>query len=365
MRYDLNELSSRKKQILKAIIEAHIELGEPVGSKYLMEKKDISCSSATIRNEMSELEELGYLEQPHTSAGRIPTELGYRFYVDSLAENYNLTNSEITELQTKLNDKKAELDSILDTAVKLASSMTNYTALVVKPRDVKVSVKRYELMAMDKRNVVLIMALDNGNVKTKHLRSANDVSEDGIKRLSSILNEFLSQKTAEEITLPMLMAMENAMGEYSYLVSPVVKAICETLTTLDGGELKVDGINRLLSYPEYYDFEKLKDMLSMFEQKNDILEIVSGSCDENTSLAIPDAANNDKVQVYIGSENMVKTMNNSTLVFKTIKDGDKTIGAIGVIGPTRMDYSKVIATIDNLTNGISSIISSNDEENND
>lgn len=354
MRYDVNELSDRKKLILKAVIEAHIETGEPVGSKYLTNNKHIAYSSATIRNEMAELEEMGYLEQPHTSAGRIPSELGYRFYVDTLAESYSLTTNEISELQSKLNDKQSELDGILDTAVKLASSMTNYTALVVKPSLEKVTVKRFEIMLMDPHNLVLVMALDSGNVKTKHLRSMFEVNEEGVHRLADLLNKTVIGKTADEITLPMLMNMESELGEYHYLVSPVIKAVCETIANQSGGDLKIDGINRLLSYPEYYDLERLRDMLAMFESKKELLEVVSDSA--SSEISVPAVLGEDKVHVYIGSENTVKIMDNSTLIFKTIRDGDKTVGAIGIIGPTRMDYSKVIATIDNLTNGVASLL---------
>ncbi len=357
MRYDENALSERKKLILKAVVEAHIALGEPVGSKYLTQNQQIPYSSATIRNEMAELEELGYLEQPHASSGRVPSELGYRFYVDSLAEDYSLTNNEISELQSKLTEKQAELDAILDTAVKLASSMTNYTALVVKPKPIKITATRIELMQMGPRNLVLIMALDTGNVKTKHIRSAFDISEDAIRKMSALLNEYLVGKCADEITLPMLMSMESRVGEYHYLVAPIIKAACETLAVTGGGDLKVDGINRLLSYPEYYDIERLRDMLAMFESKNELLQLVSGDGDAN----LP-AVTGDKVQVYIGSENAVKIMDNSTLIFKTIRDGDRTVGAIGIIGPTRMDYSKVIATIDNLSSGISSLLGAHTDE---
>lgn len=362
MRYDANMLSDRKKLILKAVVEAHIELGEPVGSKYLTQNKKIAYSSATIRNEMAELEEMGYLEQPHTSAGRIPSELGYRFYVDSLAEEYNLTNKEISELQSKLNDKQAELDGILDTAVKLASSMTNYTALVVKPKPARITATRFELMQMGPRNIVLIIALDTGSVKTKHIRSSLDIDEEGVRCVSAVLNELIVGKNADEITLPMLMRMESLVGRYNYLVSPIIKAICETLTMIDGGDLKIDGINRMLSYSEHYDIERLRELLAMFERKNELLEIVGNSGERGDSLP---AAMDDKVQVYIGSENTVKIMDNSTLIFKTIRDGDRTVGAIGIIGPTRMDYSKVIATIDNLTSGITSLLSAHSDSDED
>lgn len=341
------ELSERKKLILKALIEAHIEMGEPVGSKYLTQYKHIAYSSATIRNEMAELEELGYLEQPHTSAGRIPSETGYRFYVDSLIEKYNMTAREITELKTALRSRQSELDTILEEAMRLASSMTNYTALALRPRNVRNVVTRYEAIRIEERKLVLVMVMSSGVVKSKYILSELPIPEEAAALLARTLNECLTGCTADEITLPNLVDMEHRMGVYAYLVNPVSKGIYETLSSFDGGELKFEGVNRLLSYPETYDFDRLKQMLAMIEQKDDLLRLIS---EETSALAA--SGDDNKVQVYIGHENLVEIMDNSTLILKTVKSGDHVIGTIGIIGPTRMDYPRVISMIDQLSAGI-------------
>ncbi len=340
------DLSERKKIILKAIVDAHIENGEPVGSKFLTGHKQISCSSATIRNEMAELEELGYLEQPHTSAGRVPSEAGYRFYVDWLIDRYNFTQSEIDELHRTLRQKQSELDAIMQTAVTLAARLTNYTALAIKPRQPRITVIRYELLRLDETTLVLIMVI-GGIIKTKYVHANRPIPNDAVVTLSAVLNKYATGITAAEITLPMMMEMERIMGEHEYLVSPVIKAVCETISVFDGGELRFEGINRLLSYPEVYDMDRLRDMLALFEKKDALLEVLS---EETTHT--PD----DRVQVYIGRENVVKVMDNSTLIFKAVRDHGKTVGAIGIIGPTRMDYRRVIATIDHLSRGVSELL---------
>ena len=345
-----NRLNERKKQILKAIVEAHIENGEPVGSKYLTTNKQIACSSATIRNEMAELEEMGYLEQPHTSAGRIPSEAGYRFYVDQLIDRYHLTQNEIAELRHALRQRQAELDSIMETAVTLAARLTNYTALSVRPRQRRITVSRFELMRLDESTSVLIMLI-GGVVKTKYVRSTHPVPAEAAVRLSGVLNARLTGMTADEITLPILMEMERMMGEYDFLVSPVVKAVCETISLFDGGDLRFEGINRLLSYPEYYDTDRLRELLALFEKKDALLEVIS-----------EEARSDEGVQIYIGRENLVKVMDNSTLVFKTVTQDGRTVGAIGIIGPTRMDYRRVIATIDSLTRGVKEALGSPEED---
>ena len=339
-------LNERKKQILKAIVEAHIENGEPVGSKYLTLNKQIAFSSATIRNEMAELEEMGYLEQPHTSAGRIPSEAGYRFYVDQLIDRYNLTQNEIDELKAALRQRQAELDGIMQTAVTLAAKLTNYTALSVKPRQTRITVNRFEIMRLDETTAVLIMLI-GGVVKTKYIRSNRPIPTDAAMLLAGVLNARLTGLTADEITMPILMDMERAMGEYDYLVNPVVKAVCETISVFDGGELRFEGINRLLSYPDTYDMDRLREMLALFERKEALLEVLSD-----------ETRNDDRVQIFIGRENVVKVMDNSTLVFKTISQGGRAVGAIGIIGPTRMNYRRVIATIDSLTKGVTDALGS-------
>ncbi len=352
MRQDDGSLSERKKLILKAIVDAHIENGEPVGSKYLTQTGKFPYSSATIRNEMAELEAMGYLEQPHTSAGRVPSEAGYRFYVDSLVERYRMRGAEAERLKEALRAKQAEIDSILDTAMRLAASMTNYTALAVRPRIAAMSVKKYELIPVDSTSLVLVMVTAGGAVRTQNIVSQRPVPEEALKKLCALLNMRLTGITGDQFTLPLLMQIESAMAEYAFLVDPVVKCICQTISTASGGDLKIDGVNRLLSYPEFYDIGRLREMLEMLERKEDLLQLISG----DTAPMMPSGQPEDGVHVYIGSENPVIIMDNSTLVFKPVVKQGRNIGAIGVIGPTRMNYGKVISTIDGITNSLSDVL---------
>lgn len=340
-----NGLSERKKQILKAIVEAHIELGEPVGSKYLMSNKQIACSSATIRNEMAELEMLGYLEQPHTSAGRVPSELGYRFYVDTLAEHYSMTAREITEINRLLKTKVAELDQLLVAASKLASSLTNYTGIAVTPRKQSVSISRFETVYMDAYNFLLVMIISSSDVKTKYITVEQELDPATVKHIGEALNYHLVGLCANEITLAKLMELEGSINIAQEVINVIMKAIYTTMTEIDGGDVKFSGVNRLLDYPEFSTKEKLSDILGAIENNDEILDLIS-------------YANDDDVSVLIGSECSVRVMDRSALVFKPIKIDGNVVGAIGIIGPVRMDYSKAVATIESLGSNIGDIFGS-------
>ena len=346
------ELSERKKQILKAIIDAHIAGGEPVGSKYLVESKQIACSSATIRNEMAELEAMGYLEQPHASAGRVPSERGYRFYVDSLIEHYAMTAREISQINELLQQKMAELDQILLTASKVASNLTNYTGFAVRPKAQKVSVRRFDAVYLDERTLILVLVLSNDQVKTKTLRVDGEVplTQTVTDQLAAALNEHLHDLCANEITLPIMIALEESMGSRHDVVSPVIKAIYEVLNELEDSSLKVSGVDRLLQYPEFSSPDKMKQLLGAIEKPDDLLSIVSA----------PDEITEHRPNVIIGSESTVQVMDHSALVYiPIIKDG-KNLGTIGVLGPSRMDYAKVLATLEEISGNISSILEDND-----
>jgi heat-inducible transcriptional repressor len=324
-------------------VDAHIAGGEPVGSKVLMQQ--IACSSATIRNEMAELEEMGYLEQPHTSAGRVPSELGYRFYVDTLVEHYAMTAREIPHINQVLKAKMSELDQILTTASSLASNLTNYTGFALRPRTSEVTVKKYEAIYIAPGQFVLVMVADDGSVKTRNVKLEMAVDSASVARLATVLDQYLTGCRTSQVTLPTMVAMEEAMAEDGAMIGPVVKLIYETISESDRGELKVTGVDRLLQYPEYSDARELKGLLGALEQKNDLMDMIST------------AAADKSHGVVIGSEASVKEMNNSTVVFKTIVKDGKSVGAIGVIGPLRMDYARVLATLDGLTGNIADLLS--------
>lgn len=349
---DKNELSERKKMILRAIIDAHIKHGEPVGSKYLSQDKQITFSSATIRNEMAELEDMGYLEQPHTSAGRIPSELGYRFYVDSLIQRYRMTQQEIAQIRSELRKKEAQLDSILSNAARLASTLSNYTALSIKPRMIDITIDRFETVYMNENNFILVMIMDNGVIKTKYIHLASPIARETVELLTAVLNEHIAGIPADRITLPLMIEIESAMEGNSALVNPIIKSIYETMKEMDGGELRFEGINRMLLYPEYSDMDKMREMLAAFEQKDEIL---------NTLISSDDGGD---MKIYIGSENQVKVMKTSTLIYKKVKSGGKTVGAIGILGPCRMDYARMIALMDGLGAGINGLLGSGENDDN-
>ncbi|MBO5883570.1 MAG: heat-inducible transcription repressor HrcA [Clostridia bacterium] len=342
------ELSERKKIILKAIVEAHIEGGEPVGSKFLMQNDLLSCSSATIRNEMAELEQMGYLSQPHTSAGRVPSEAGYRFYVDSLVEQYARTTHEVSQINQILKAKMSEIDQILEMASKLASSMTNYTGIAIKPKASSVTMIKYEIVSIDKNNFAMVMITSSGAVKTKRVKTVEDIPEEALKNLSEMFNGVLCGLTADMITLPIIMEMENAMGDGAFLVSPAVKCVYEVMNEIDGGELRYSGLNHLLKYPEYSDTQQLGQLLGTLEDQDEILDLISES-------------EIDNINVFIGSESPIKVMNNSSLVFKPIKRGGRTVGIIGVLGPRRMNYKQVLKTLDDIGGNIAGMINETGE----
>lgn len=340
------ELSERKKQILKAIVEAHIAEGEPVGSKYIVENRQLTCSSATIRNEMSELEELGYLEKPHTSAGRVPSELGYRFYVDSLVQHYAMTANEIAEINNILKSKMTELDQILENATRLASNITNYTGFAVKPKFVSHSISKFEAISIDDYNLLLVMILSGGTVKTKKIRMSERLTNELISKINFTLNRYLAGLGSEDITLPILMDIENELGTDARAFGPIIKAIYDAMSESENGDLRISGLNRLLQYPEFSDSQKFGELLNAIESKQEILDLVS------------QGKEGDDVNVIIGSESSVNVMNNSSVIYKPIKKNGRTVGAIGVIGPLRMDYAKVLATVEELSDNISNIIDS-------
>lgn len=326
------ELSERKKLILKAIVDAHIQNGEPVGSKYLSTDKQIACSSATIRNEMAELESAGYLEQLHSSSGRVPSEKGYRFYVDSLMQQYSMTSSEIAQLNRTLASKHNEADGILESATKVMSVMTNYTGLTVKPRPNGVTAARFDVMFVDELCFALIVLTSTGEIRSKKLRSGYVLEADDVKKISDALNATLINVEPENMNVPVMFELERRLDGLEMLTNPLFRTVYNLLSQEDGSELKYEGVNKLLEYPEFSDTEKLKHLLEAFDNKSGLLDVVSSAAGDDTNI-------------IIGSENPLNEMNDSSLVFKTIRIGGKSVGAIGIVGPRRMDYARVCALV--------------------
>ena len=334
-------LSPRKRQILRAIVDAHINHGEPVGSKYLSQEGLISCSSATIRNEMAELEEMGYLVQPHTSAGRVPSELGYRFYVDSLIEQYSHTRDEIDEINERLRYKLTEMDEILAEASKIASSFTDYMGIAFKSGKGKVRINRFDSVYISPRDFLLVMMFSGDVVKPKTIHLSFSLTKEDLRRFTEALNLYLVNLESDAITMPIIVRLESIMGGLSAMVHPTVKVIYETMNELDTADIKLDGVTNLLQYPEYSDASKVRGLLGILEEKDRIIDVISSHT----------ATTEDGISVYIGTEDGQDVMSNSTIIFKNISVGGTQL-AIGVIGPKRMNYQKVIGMITRLASGL-------------
>lgn len=330
-------------QILKAIVDAHIAGGEPVGSKYLSQDVRISCSPATIRNEMAELEDMGYLVQPHTSAGRIPSELAYKYYVNALVSQYASTKSEIDEINQMLRYKLTEMDEILAEVSRLAASFTDYTGVAFKSGYGKVRIVQFKSVLLSARDFLLVMTFEGEIVKTKTIHLSFQISEDILRRFTEAANMYLVNLTSDAITMPIIVKLEALMGSAGAMVHPIVKVIYETMSELDSADVKLDGVTNLLQYPEYSDVSDFRDLLGVLEEKDKLIDVISTR-----------TTGGDGIQLYIGNENDTDGMKNTTLIFKNVNIGGKQL-SIGVIGPKRMNYSKVIDMLNKLAGGLDRI----------
>ena len=338
---DDSRLTPRKLKILKAIVDAHIEGGEPVGSKYLAKDTGLTCSSATIRNEMAELEDMGYLVQPHTSAGRIPSQLGYKLYVDALVKQYSETRTEIDEINERLRYKLTEMDEILAEASRLAASFTDYTGIAFKTGDGRTRINRFDVVYLSARDFLLVMMFEGGVVKTKTVRSPIALAESDAARLKDGLNMYLVNLTSDAIAMPLIVKIEALMGNASAVVHHAIKTVYESMREIDTADIKLDGVTKLLQYPEYSDVKKVRGLLGAIEEKDKLLDAISSKV----------ADGGDDIQVYIGNENDSDIMGNTSMVFKNVSVGGRQF-AVGVIGPKRMNYGKVIGMINQLADGI-------------
>lgn len=333
------ELSERKKEILKSVVDAYIASGEPVGSKFLTTVSQIPLSSATIRNEMSELEEMGYLEQPHTSAGRVPTALGYRTYVNSLMERYRLSLEELSLLNELTAYKMDELGKIMEQASHVISEVTNYpTFAVIKPPESDVN--RYETVLIDDHSFLLIMIGANGTVRNRNVRLKSLIDQEALEALRKALNGVLLGTAVSDISLPVVLKFEEALGQYAYLSTPILRVLYEMANATDTERVHVEGVTKLFSYPEFNNVTKAKDVLELMGER------------EKFTAMLTDA-DPEKANVFIGGDDADSPLPDSSFVVRPVTVDGKTVGAIGVIGPKRMDYKKVLASLDYFATGLS------------
>ena len=335
-------VSERKKKILGALIEEYIKTAEPVGSKAIAGITDLGCSSATIRNELAELTAMGYLEQPHTSAGRIPTPAGYRLYVNELMEKQKLSIEETEEINRRLNEKMTQLDSMMSDVGKIASQLTDYPALAIAAY-APATIKRFDLIYIDANTFIIVVMLSNNTVKNKLVHLPISVDQGMINKLATLFNANFTGISNDRITPILISSTERAAGDTMGLTSVIASFTMETLASQQEVEAYVTGENRLLGQPEYKDPEKAHKLMSYLADGGHVL---SGTTDEIF-------AGGSEVRVLIGPENVAEELKDSSVVVASYDMGDNTKGLIGVVGPTRMDYSAVAAKLSFLAAGLS------------
>lgn len=325
------ELTDRKQKLLRIIVEEYIRTAEPVGSKAIAAMPDVTFSSATIRNEMAELTQLGLLEQPHTSAGRIPSAAGYRLYIDELMQDYRLSVDETKSLNQAMELKMQEFDKTMTQVGKMVSKLTNLPAYTLTSAT-NTTVKKFELIMAGEHSFILVVMTSGEVVKNKLIKLPLSVTETDLKLLSAVLNATLTEIPVEEFTPELLDKVTRAAGSAASLVPIVVDYTTQVLTELQKSEVWLTGQTRLLGQPEYRDIEKAEQFLS--------------TLDEDMISNLPATINpNSPVQILVGPENIAKELKETSVVMTRFDIGDRMQGLIGVVGPTRMDYAKVTARL--------------------
>ena len=345
-------LTERKLTILKAIIQNYLETGEPVGSRTLSKYTDLKLSSATIRNEMADLEDLGYIFQPHTSAGRIPSDKGYRFYVDLLMEK---KEQEISEREDALLEKTDKVEKVLQQAAKVLASNTNYATMVSTPVNSRNTLKFIQLSQVDEEQIVAVIVLGGNVIKNKIIEVGETLSNENLLKLNMLLNTTLNGLSIDQITLGLIARLKEQAGIHSEVVNSVLDAVAEAIQ-MDEEEMEIytSGATNIFKYPELSDSEKASSLIGTFEEKKQLADLVADTMadDKNTGI-----------QVYIGNETPVQTMKDCSVVTATYELGDGMRGTIGIIGPKRMDYDRVVGTLKTLTTQLDDIFGKKKEDN--
>ena len=330
------ELNERKQKILEAIIRNYMETGEPVGSRTVSKYTDLNLSSATIRNEMSDLEEMGYILQPHTSAGRIPSDKAYRLYVDTILQRKDEEVSEMKELMVEKADK---IDLLLQQVAKLLAQNTNYTSMVTKPKYQHKRIKFIQLNQMSEQQLLVIVVLDNNHVSNKFINLMTDADENVIAQMNFLMNTALTGLDFTEINMAIMQQIKEKAGEYGELASSILDCISEVMTEEVDSEIYTSGATNILKYPELSDKEKMTGLLSTFEEK----QMLSAWANDEP----PEDDKEHGIQVYIGEESPVESMKDCSVVTATYRIKEGVYGKIGIVGPKRMDYEKVVGTLEN------------------
>ena len=344
-------LDERKMKILKAIISTYLETGEPVGSRTIAKDSDLHLSSATIRNEMADLEELGYILQPHTSAGRIPSDLGYRYYVDRLMEE---KESEILEIQKEREEERKamlkrmdRMEVVLKNVADLLATNTNYATMISAPQIRQAKIKFLQLSMVDPQRLLAVIVVGNDTIKNKIIRIEDSLSNDEVLKLNLLLNTFLQGLTLSDINLELVQTMKIQAGMHADLLEGIFNGIVEAIHKAnDEMEIYTSGATNMLKYPELVSPEQTTALLDTLVEKKALVKLVDDTVNSEDKHGI---------QVYIGNETPVQSLKDCSIVTATYQLEEGGTGTVGIIGPKRMDYRKVVNTLKNLTSDLDEI----------
>ena len=343
------QLDERKVKILKAIIKNYLETGEPVGSRTISKFTDMKLSSATIRNEMADLEELGYIVQPHTSAGRIPTDKGYRLYVDDMMseKEQNITNKEqeLSSMKDMLGEKVEKVEELLQNVAKVLAKDTNYATMVTTPKVTGNKLKFVQLSQLEANKILAVIVMEGNLIRNKVITVSEDLSQENLLKLNILINTTLTGLTLEQMNLSIVSKMENQAGEHINLVKEVLDAIVDTISSADDLKIYTSGATNIFKYPELSDSTKASELIYALEEKQSLSDLV---VDDDNSVDEQDSSSNNGIQVYIGNETPIESMKDCSVVTATYELQDGMKGTIGIIGPKRMDYEKVVETLKNM-----------------
>ena len=351
------DLDERKLKILQAIIRNYLETGEPVGSRTISKYTDLNLSSATIRNEMADLEELGYIVQPHTSAGRIPSDKGYRLYVDQMLaekeEKLDHAAQEVKEMHQMLLEKEDKMESILKQMAKMLAVNTNYATLVTAPQVKGNKIKFLQLSRVDVGQLLATIVVEGNVIKNNMIHVEKSLDDETLLKLNILLNTNLNGLPIEDINLAMITKLKQQAGIYDGIIAEVMDAVAAVIRENDDIEIYTSGANNIFKYPELSDNQRASELINTLEEKQMLTELVQDSiADEN----------NTGIQVYIGNETPVQTMKDCSVVTATYELEEGVKGTIGIIGPRRMDYDKVISTLTTLKSQLDTIYKKDDDK---
>lgn len=330
-------MDERKIRILDAIIRDYVKTGEPVGSRTIAKKYDLGISSATIRNEMADLEELGYIEHIHSSSGRIPSDLGYRLYVDKLMQITDLTEEEKFFIKNKLlTSALYELDKVVSEATRVLSELTNLACIVKTPSLKSSSIKQIQIMSVDNKTLLVVIITNNGLIKNSIIKVERVIDGEILSQLNNLINQRLLNLSVEDIGLEVINNLKEDLKGHEDIFNALIPTLYESLKKMESSNVYAEGTTNILNYPEYSDVEKAKEFFQFINNE------------ENLRMILQEPIDNKPIKINIGMENSLIDAKEYSIITAVYGIENSTLGAIGVIGPRRMNYDKVVATLNNL-----------------